>query len=83
VVAWALFVAGCPSTLVRQWRVDSSSTTELIIGFHKNLKPQFENRRPPMKRAEAMRVAALKLLRGRRYRHRFYWAPFVLVGGGN
>jgi CHAT domain-containing protein len=35
-----------------------------------------------MSKAEALRQAALKLLRGRQYSHPFYWAAFVVVGDG-
>jgi hypothetical protein len=33
----AFFVAGCPTTVASQWKVDSSSTTELMLSFHRNL----------------------------------------------
>jgi CHAT domain-containing protein len=79
-LAWAFFVAGCPTTTVSQWKVASSSTTELMIEFHRNLKPRIENRRSSLGKAEALRAAALKLMRSQRYRHPFYWAAFVLVG---
>jgi CHAT domain-containing protein len=29
-----------------------------------------------------MRQAALELRKNRAYRHPFYWAPFVVIGGG-
>ena len=31
-------------------------------------------------KAEALRAAQLALLKDKRTRHPFYWAPFVLVG---
>ena len=30
-------------------------------------------------KSEALREASFRLLKDRRYRHPFYWAPFVLV----
>src|ERR1041384_4156587 len=39
-LSWALFVAGCPTTVVSQWQVESSSTTELMLAFHRSLKAQ-------------------------------------------
>ena len=33
----ALFVAGCPRTVVSQWSVKSQSTTKLMIEFHRAL----------------------------------------------
>ena len=82
-VAWAFFVAGCPATVVSQWAVESKSTTELMIEFHKNLIANIDRRKPSLGKAQALRVAALKLLRTRRYRHAFYWAPFVVIGDGS
>lgn len=77
-MTWALFVAGSPSTVVSQWKVEESSTTELMLEFHRRLRGRpGEAPRPP---AEALRAAALKLLRSERHAHPFYWAAFVLVG---
>ncbi|HEX6085167.1 MAG TPA: CHAT domain-containing protein, partial [Thermoanaerobaculia bacterium] len=73
-LSWALFVAGVPTTVVSQWSVDSSSTTELMIELHRNLRV------PGRSTAEAMRLAALATRKNPAYRHPFYWAPFVVVG---
>ncbi|HYI08159.1 MAG TPA: CHAT domain-containing tetratricopeptide repeat protein [Thermoanaerobaculia bacterium] len=70
-MSWALFVAGVPSTVVSQWKVDSTSTTELMIELHRNL-------RAGRSHAEALRRAALKTRA--KHPHPFYWAPFVVVG---
>ncbi|HWT01117.1 MAG TPA: CHAT domain-containing protein [Pyrinomonadaceae bacterium] len=75
-MTWALFVAGSPTTVVSQWKVESASTTELMLEFHKNLRAGKE----PLSKAQALRQASLKLLRGAEYRHPFYWAGFVIVG---
>ena len=72
-MSWALFVAGSPSVVVSQWKVDSDRTMELMIEFHQNLV------RRKSTKAEALRAAALKLLRGK-YNHPVYWAGFVLIG---
>jgi CHAT domain-containing protein len=73
-LTWAVFVAGCPSTLVSQWKVESRSTTELMVAFHRWLRAGRHSK------ADALRQAAITLLRGRRYAHPFYWAGFILVG---
>src|SRR5215813_2956694 len=42
-LSWAIFVAGCPTTVVSQWKVESASTTELMLEFHRQLKAQMAN----------------------------------------
>ena len=73
-LSWAFFVAGVPTTVVSQWSVDSSSTAELMIELHRNLRVGGRST------AEAMRLAALATRKKPAYRHPFYWAPFVVVG---
>jgi len=79
-LAWALFVAGCPTTVVSQWPVEVNSMSELMVEFHKRLKPGIEGRGRIVSKAEALRQAALNMMRNPRYRHPFYWAPFVVIG---
>jgi CHAT domain-containing protein/Tfp pilus assembly protein PilF len=76
-MSWALFVAGVPTTVASQWKVDSASTTSLMIDFHRRLTT-----RSKVTKAEALRQAELGLLRSERYRHPFYWAGFVMIGDG-
>src|SRR5262249_15856382 len=37
-LTWALFVAGAPATVVSQWEVESASTRDLMLGFHRQLQ---------------------------------------------
>ena len=78
-LTWAFFVAGSPTTIVSQWSVESASTTELMLNFHRNLRT-VDGARNAMTKAEALRQAQLKLLRTSRYQHPFFWAGFVIVG---
>jgi CHAT domain-containing protein len=48
-----------------------------MIDFHRRLTT-----RPREAKAEALRQAALGLLKSERYRHPFYWAGFVMIGDG-
>jgi CHAT domain-containing protein/lipopolysaccharide biosynthesis regulator YciM len=84
-LSWALFVAGSPTTVVSQWKVESASTTKLMLDFHRHLQVRFS--RPGgaggVTKADALRLAALRLLRSERYAHPFYWAGFVMIGDGN
>jgi len=81
-LTWALFIAGCPTTVVSQWKVESTSTTELMVQFHKNLKALLENPKSEGSKAEALRQAELRLLHSKSYHHPFFWAAFVMVGNG-
>jgi len=81
-LSWALFVAGCPTSVVSQWKVESASATELMLEFHRQLKSQMADRADGFSAARALREAALKLQRTAAYRHPFYWAGFVVAGKG-
>jgi CHAT domain-containing protein len=78
-MSWALFVAGSPSVVVSQWKVDSARTSELMIEFHRNLLRKSDAAKPALSKSEALRQAALKLLHGP-YNHPAYWAGFILIG---
>jgi CHAT domain-containing protein len=79
-MSWAFLVAGTPTAVVSQWKVDSASTSQLMLAFHRNLKPA--ETRPLTARAEALRSAVLELLRTPGYSHPYYWAGFVMIGNG-
>lgn len=72
-LAWSLLVAGCPSTVVSQWKVDEHAATPLMLALHRELLHGAS-------RAEALRRAMLELRKNEHYRHPFYWAPFLLIG---
>lgn len=74
-LSWALFVAGSPTSVVSQWKVDSASTSAFMVAFHRNLRAS-----PRRARAEALRAASRALLANPAYRHPFYWAGFVMMG---
>lgn len=82
-LTWALFVAGSPATVVSQWKIESASTTELMLEFHRHLRSKLNDPKSTVTTAGALREAQLKLLRTPAYRHPFYWAAFVLVGDGS
>ena len=72
--AWAIFVAGCPSSLLTQWQVADKSTAELMTAFYRNWRSQ------SISKAEALQRAQLRLLCSKQWSHPFFWAPFVLIG---
>jgi CHAT domain-containing protein len=77
-MSWAFFVAGCRSMLVSQWKVNSSSTSQLMVNFYQ--QSDLVRNRSDGANARALRVAALQLMKDDRYSHPFFWAGFVLVG---
>jgi CHAT domain-containing protein len=86
-LTWALFVAGVPTTVVTQWKVDSAGTRDLMVGFHRRLRgaskaAKSQAAKSQVGKAEALRQAALKLMKNPATSHPFYWAGFVLVGDG-
>lgn len=72
-LSWAFLAAGCPTTVVSQWKAQSAATAKLMVEFHRQLARGSS-------KPEALRRAQLMLRRDRRYRHPFYWAPFVVIG---
>jgi CHAT domain-containing protein/tetratricopeptide (TPR) repeat protein len=76
--SWAMFIAGVPSIVASQWKVETAGTRDLMVHFHRNL---IATKSKPTK-TEALRQAALKLMKNPETSHPFYWASFVLVGDG-
>jgi len=80
-MSWALLVAGCPTSVVSQWKVGSASTEKLMVEFHRRLA-----RVPPSARrrtaARALREASLAMMRIPQYRDPWNWSAFVVMGSG-
>jgi CHAT domain-containing protein len=71
------FIAkGVPLVVASLWPVDSDATAALMINFHKS-------RKSGRSTADALALAQQAMLHGSdsRYRHPYFWAPFVTVGG--
>jgi len=81
-MSWALFVAGSPSAVVSQWKVDSARSSELMIEFHRNLSSKRGAGKTSLTKSEALRQAALKVFHSS-YNHPAYWAGFILIGDDN
>jgi len=78
-LAWAFFVAGTPTTVVSQWKVESTSTTELMQAFHRERQVMGGKTVSSFRTARALQRAELQILRQPRYAHPFYWAGFVVM----
>jgi CHAT domain-containing protein len=81
-LSWAMFVAGAPATVVSQWKVESASTRDLMLSFHRQMRASPVATKSKSTKAEALRQAALRLMKNPQTSHPFYWAGFVLVGDG-
>jgi CHAT domain-containing protein len=79
--SWAMFIAGVPSIVVSQWKVESAGTRDLMVNFHRALIAS-GTAKVRTSKSEALRQAALKLLKNPETSHPFYWGGFVLVGDG-
>lgn len=73
----SFIAANVPLVIASLWRVDSDSTAELMIAFHKNRKT--EN----LSSTKALQKAQQNMSKGadQRYQHPYYWAAFTPVGG--
>src|SRR5262249_48206288 len=69
-LTWAFFVAGTPTMVVSQWKVESASSSTLMADFHQRWKGASSG----LPKARALQMAAVKMLRSRNYSHPFYWA---------
>jgi CHAT domain-containing protein len=71
----AFLGAGVPLVVASQWPVETESTEDLMVEFHRLRK--VEN----LPTSSALRRAALHLIEGGRYAAPYYWAAFFAVGG--
>jgi CHAT domain-containing protein/uncharacterized protein HemY len=70
----AFFGAGASRVLVSLWNVNDHSTSDFMIDFYRGLTQE------PAGGSAALRKARLDMIRGKKYSHPYYWAPFILVG---
>lgn len=66
--------SGARSVMGSLWPVSDSATQQLMSDFYLNLKD------PTISKAEALRMAQVKLIKTDGFEHPFYWAAFLLVG---
>ncbi len=79
-LSWAFFVAGVPTTVVSQWKVESTSTAELMLAFHQALKTEHSHASRTFSTARALQHAELRVLHDPRFSDPVYWAGFIVVG---
>ncbi len=74
-MSWALFVAGTPTTVASQWKVDAASTSDLMLRFHRGVAESGGKSR-------SMQLAELAIMKRPESRHPFYWSGFMVIGEG-
>ena len=79
-LAWALLVAGTPTTVLSSWVVDAPSTTSLALGFHRRMGAGATPAGATRSAADALRRATLALLASPKTRPPYYWAGFAVIG---
>lgn len=67
-----IFSTGASSFLMSLWEVEDEATKLLMDDFYRNRKGNTS--------AEALQKTQLKFISNGKYRHPFFWAPFVLMG---
>lgn len=82
-MSWAFFVSGVPATVVSQWEVYSPSTSRLMIEFHRQLTRSDAVSVGHLSKAEALRRAALSLMKVEKFNEPYFWGGFVIVGDGS
>jgi CHAT domain-containing protein/cytochrome c-type biogenesis protein CcmH/NrfG len=75
--ARTFLAAGIPLIVASQWKVDSDSTRELMIRFHRYRKTE------KLSTSAALQRAQLDLLQSEdlRFQNPYYWAAFITLGG--
>lgn len=69
-----LLAAGVPTVVASLWSVDSKATRDLMVEFHRRRKLTAGT-----PASEALRLAQADI--ANTYKHPYYWAPFIVVGG--
>ena len=65
--------AGARSVLATLWYVNDESSATLVNGFYRALANNTG-------KARALQATQQSILKQRRYRHPYFWAPFLLIG---
>jgi CHAT domain-containing protein len=70
-------VARVPTVVASLWPVDSDSSAQVMTSFHRH---RIRNR---LSTTKALKQAQIEMARGDdvRYRHPYYWASFLAIGG--
>jgi CHAT domain-containing protein len=73
---WSFFVAGAPTLVVSQWKVESSSSTAQMVAFHR----AWRGGTTGVSKGRAVQQSMRALLETPEYAHPFYWAGYIVAG---
>lgn len=73
---WSFFVAGAPTLVVSQWKVESASSTAQMVAFHR----AWRGGATGVSKGRAAQQSMLALLKTPEYAHPFYWAGYIVAG---
>ena len=71
----SFLVAGAKSVIISLWNVEDESTSLLFSRFYELIMEGYS-------KSESLRLAKLYLKNETRFKHPFFWAPFILMGEG-
>jgi CHAT domain-containing protein len=74
-IARTFLALGAPLVVASQWKVESETTRDLMVAFHR------DRRQKGMSSAAALRAAQLEIMGKAETAAPFYWAAFSLYGG--
>lgn len=73
-IAGVAIKAGARSAVATLWNINDQASSDLITELYRQMKLE------SISKAKALQQAQLKLLNDARYRHPYYWSPFLLIG---
>jgi CHAT domain-containing protein len=68
---------GTPVVIASLWQIETESTAELMVRFHKYRKGEIPSTVEALKRAQTDMISDKKSI----YSHPYFWASFVPIGG--
>lgn len=74
-LSWVFAVANVPRVAASLWKVESASTAELMIEFHRQMRSL-----PKKTVSKSLQAAMITQSRKSNHRHPFYWSGFITIG---
>jgi len=78
---WALFVAGSPASVIRQWETNPEAEALFITELHQLLKTS-TSAGALIPGSDCLRKAIQSLSNSPGYRHPYFWASYRWLGSG-